>query len=58
VKGQLPELAVFLDCDLFELAPKIYPKEFRKELSRGIDSGIEQILAITDSFMGKYGGFK
>lgn len=58
VKGQLPELAVFLDCDLFELAPKIYPKEFRKELGRSIDSGIEQILAITDSFMGKYGGFK
>lgn len=58
VKQSLPETSIFIDCDLYQPDPKFHRKEFKKELARYMESGMEQITGLTARFMGQYGGFR
>ncbi len=58
VKNELPPVALFLDFDLFQTEPKIYPKSYRKEIREFLKSGGKQIQKTTASFIDRFGGFE
>jgi hypothetical protein len=58
VKNKLPSVALFLDFDLFQPEPKLFPKSYRKEIREFLKSGGEQIQRISSDFVGRFGGFE
>lgn len=58
VKNRLPEVCLFLDCDLYQEEPKLFEKSFRKSINEYVTVGTAELLKMTSDFVDRYGGFK
>lgn len=58
VKSTLPSSVIFFDMDLYQLEPKIFPKEYKKDVPLCIKNGISEIQNFSERFLDRFGGFK
>jgi len=58
VKSKVPDVALFLDFDLYKDNPSLSPGTYHEKVADFLKSGSQQILEISSQFMEKHGGFK